>query len=124
MSSYIEGVSAIIAKAQITNGGPVILLQVENEYAGGDDVYFSIVRDQYRNNSIVVPLINNDINHGGRQRNLVNIYGHDGYPLGFDCADPTVWPTGQLTAVMGNWRADHLMFAPDTAYEIVEVSGI
>lgn len=95
--NYVSHISQIIAKAQITNGGPVILLQVENEYTSGasddpefpDPVYFKYVEDQYLNNGIVVPLINNDAAPDGNfapgppaKESAVDIYGHDGYPLG------------------------------------------
>lgn len=69
--SYMEHVCSIIAKAQITNGGPVILFQPENEYSAGDGVpfpsheYLKYVNDQARNAGIVVPLINNDAWQGG-----------------------------------------------------------
>jgi hypothetical protein len=65
----VANIGATVAKAQITNGGPVILLQPENEYSAGvlpvtggfpDPVYFAYVKQQYRNAGIVVPLINND----------------------------------------------------------------
>lgn len=67
--NYVANVAGVIAKAQITNGGPVILLQPENEYSQGDagapsyfpdPVYFKYVEDQYRNAGIVVPFISND----------------------------------------------------------------
>lgn len=35
---YIASVGAAIAKAQITNGGPVILVQPENEYSQADPI--------------------------------------------------------------------------------------
>ena len=62
-------IGATIAKAQITNGGPVILLQPENEYSGytgnvtggfPDPVYFAYVKKQYRDAGIIVPFISND----------------------------------------------------------------
>jgi hypothetical protein len=65
----MANIGASIAKAQITNGGPVILVQPENEYSlssgnvtGGfpDPVYFSHVKKQLRDAGIVVPLIVND----------------------------------------------------------------
>lgn len=65
----MANIGAAIAKAQITNGGPVILVQPENEYTnsisgvtGGfpDPVYFAYVKKQLRDAGIVVPLINND----------------------------------------------------------------
>lgn len=59
-------ICSIIAKAQITNGGPVILFQPENEYtnfkngSSVDGQYFQYVIDQARKAGIVVPLISND----------------------------------------------------------------
>lgn len=66
-------IGAAIAKAQITNGGPVIMVQPENEYSAGYAVpprvitggfpspeYFAYVKKQLRNAGIVVPFINND----------------------------------------------------------------
>lgn len=62
-------IGASIAKAQITNGGPVILVQPENEYSGSvgpvtggfpDPVYFAYVKKQLRDAGIVVPFVNND----------------------------------------------------------------
>ena len=64
-------ICSIIAKAQITNGGPVILFQPENEYSSGSGIpfpnkkYLQYVNDQARNAGIVVPLINNDAFPGG-----------------------------------------------------------
>lgn len=100
--NYSRNIASRIAKAQITNGGPVILLQPENEYSQADlqadpsfpdSDYWLHVENQFRDNGIVVPLISNDAYpHGyfapgppARYNVSVNIYGHDGYPLGFDC---------------------------------------
>ena len=61
----------IIADAQITNGGPIILFQPENEYSTTspsnniNGTYMQYVIDQARNASIVVPIINNDAWPGG-----------------------------------------------------------
>ena len=69
--SYVAKVGAIIAKAQITNGGPVILYQPENEYSAAEGTpfpnhdYLKYVNDQVRKAGIVVPLINNDAWQGG-----------------------------------------------------------
>lgn len=89
---YISKVAATIAKAQITNGGPVILYQPENEYTNPannitfpNDDYFGYVIQQARNASIVVPLISNDASPKGLFAPgndsfsvHVDIYGHDG----------------------------------------------
>ncbi|KAE9964135.1 hypothetical protein BLS_008600 [Venturia inaequalis] len=128
---YVKSISAIIAKAQITNGGPVILFQPENEYTGAapgfkvpDAKYFQYVQDQYRAAGIVVPFISNDASPLGHnapgQPAAVDIYGHDGYPLGFDCANPSVWPAGKLPT---NWTGLHLMQSPSTPYSIPEFQG-
>lgn len=122
---YVERISAIIAEAQITNGGPVILFQLENEYRADDSaIYFSYVRDQFLNNSIVVPIINNDPSPRGNQApgtpGAVDIYGHDGYPLGFHCANPHNWPAGKLPT---RWRKLHLKQSPNTPYSIIEFQG-
>ncbi|TIC95814.1 putative beta-galactosidase A [Colletotrichum higginsianum] len=64
--NYMAKICSIIAKAQITNGGPVILFQPENEYtnfengSSVDGQYFQYVIDQARKAGIVVPLISND----------------------------------------------------------------
>jgi beta-galactosidase GanA len=69
--NYVAKVGAIIAKAQITNGGPVILYQPENEYSAAEGTpfpnhdYLEYVNDQVRKAGIVVPLINNDAWQGG-----------------------------------------------------------
>lgn len=85
---------AIIAKAQITNGGPVILVQPENEYTEAtdrvpefpDQEYFAYVEKQLRDAGIIVPLINNEASAKGyitpTSEAGIDIYGFDGYPLG------------------------------------------
>jgi hypothetical protein len=118
-----------IAKAQITEGGPVILVQPENEYSQAisgftfpNADYMGFVEDQFRNNGIVVPLISNDASPYGHnapgQPAPVDIYGHDGYPLGFDCSNPAHW--GSFNT---NWRNLHLQQSPTTPYAIVEFQG-
>ncbi|KAL1960822.1 hypothetical protein VTO42DRAFT_5805 [Malbranchea cinnamomea] len=127
--NYVANVASTIAKAQITNGGPVILYQPENEYSYGccgeevpDGEYLQYVMDQARKAGIVVPMINNDVepvghNAPGTGVGEVDIYGHDSYPLGFDCANPTVWPEGNLPT---DWRQLHLEQSPNTPYALVE----
>lgn len=91
---YLQSVARIIANAQITEGGPVILLQPENEYTRGapgveypNGQYFYDVEEQYRAAGIVIPLVNNDAAPDGHEApgtglGSVDIYGHDSYPLG------------------------------------------
>ncbi|KFY87587.1 hypothetical protein V500_06879 [Pseudogymnoascus sp. VKM F-4518 (FW-2643)] len=129
---YVASIGAIIAKAQITNGGPVILYQPENEYSGGiepalfpDGPYFQRVIDQVRKAGIVVPLINNDAWSGGHNApgtglGEVDIYAHDNYPIGFDCSDPTVWPADGLRTDQYSTRVE---ISPNTPYTIPEFQG-
>ena len=89
--SYMKHIGATIASAQITNGGPIILVQPENEYTQAlssikpfpDPVYMQYVEDQLRDVGIIVPLISNDASPKGNnapgQPAAVDIYGHDGY---------------------------------------------
>ncbi|KAK8111988.1 putative beta-galactosidase A [Apiospora kogelbergensis] len=127
--NYMTNVCQKIAKAQITNGGPIILFQPENEYTWGDGntpfpdgTYMEYVMKQARDAGVVVPFISNDAaplghNAPGTGLGAVDIYGHDGYPLGFDCANPTVWPKDDLPI---DWRALHLQQSPSTPYSINE----
>ncbi|KAK5149882.1 hypothetical protein LTS14_010597 [Recurvomyces mirabilis] len=130
--NYVSSIGAIIAKAQITNGGPVILVQSENEYTYAssrvpefpDPVYFGAVEQQYRDAGIIVPLINNDASPQGNfapsKPAAVDIYGYDGYPLGFDCANPYTWPDQALpTYFLGSHQND----SPTTPNFIVEFQG-
>ncbi|KAH9880193.1 hypothetical protein J1614_002219 [Plenodomus biglobosus] len=128
---YIESITPIIAKAQITNGGPVILFQPENEYTMGmnnvtfpDADYMNGLMRQFRDLGIVVPLINNvafpnGINAPGTDA-PVDIYGHDAYPLGMNCTDPTYWIDDSLPT---NWRELHLNQSASTPYMLVEYQG-
>ena len=107
------------------------MFQPENEYTYGadnvlfpDNDYMQYVEDQFRNAGIVVPFISNDAaalgNFAPGKPAAVDIYGHDGYPLGFDCANPTVWPAGDLPT---NWHTLHLNQSPSTPYSLVEFQG-
>lgn len=127
-----------IAKAQITNGGPVILVQLENEYSLGanttggfpDPWYMAAVKKQFLDAGIVVPLINNDAwNQGlfapgkefnGTEIGNFDIYGHDAYPLGFDCSTPDFWPPGKLPTY---FYGSHLQQSPLTPFSLVEFQG-
>ncbi|KAI1378420.1 glycoside hydrolase family 35 protein [Hypoxylon crocopeplum] len=130
--NYMAKIGGIIADAQITNGGPVILIQPENEYTGADSYvpfpdgsYMEYIKQQIRDAGVIVPFISNDAsaqghNAPGTGLGEVDIYGHDGYPLGFDCAHPTVWPNGNLPTT---WRNTHLRQSPSTPYSLVEFQG-
>ena len=127
----MANVGKTLAAAQITNGGPIILVQPENEYTASkvepfpDGEYMQYVQDQIRDAGIVVPFISNDANPGGHNLpgsgpGAMDIYGHDGYPLGFDCSNPTVWGDEQLVT---DWYDKHMEHSPNTPYSILEFQG-
>ncbi|KAF7422991.1 hypothetical protein PC9H_011155 [Pleurotus ostreatus] len=83
--------------------GPVIAIQSENEYAttaqqhipGLDEHMQDIVNTMREGGLTRIPTIHNDKNPSGQyaQPGLgkVDLYGWDGYPLGFDCDNPSRW---------------------------------
>ncbi|KAF5016097.1 hypothetical protein F66182_12330, partial [Fusarium sp. NRRL 66182] len=78
--------------------------------------------DTARNAGVIIPFISNDAgaeghNAPGSGVGAVDIYGHDSYPLGFDCANPSSWPSGDLPTY---FREVHLEQSPSTPYSLVE----
>lgn len=125
-------IGRIIADTQITNGGPVVLVQPENEYTyAADNVvfpngeYFAYIEKQLRDAGIVVPFISNDasplgIFAPGNGTGSVDIYRHDGYPSGFDCSNPGWWKDESLPTT---WRTLHEQQSPTTPYSLIEFQG-
>jgi hypothetical protein len=87
IKNFVYKIGEIIAEEQITKGGPVILLQPENEFSAASGIPWpqsesmQILEDWYRDAGIVVPLISNDANirYGnyppGSGEGEVDIYG-------------------------------------------------
>jgi hypothetical protein len=80
--------------------------------------------NQFRALGIVVPFINNvawpnGVNAPGTNAS-VDIYGHDAYPLGMNCTDPTYWIDNALPTTL---RKDHLNQSASTPYTIPEFQG-
>lgn len=72
---YMAKIGKTIADFQITNGGPIILFQPENEYMFYDNLptfpdrpYIEYIINQTRAAGIIVPLLSNDGN--SNQRNI------------------------------------------------------
>lgn len=101
---WVQNIGQIIADNQITNGGPVILLQVENEYQetthssdATQVIHMEQLKSAYRDAGIVVPFTSNE--KGMRTQSWstdyqdvggsVNIYGLDSYPGGLSCTNPS-----------------------------------
>lgn len=59
---YVDKIAPIIKKYEITNGGPIIMVQVENEYGsyGNDRVYMKWMHDLWRDKGIEVPFYTAD----------------------------------------------------------------
>ena len=128
---YVQSIGRIIAQAQITNGGPVILFQPENEYYDclpsvkpcPNPEYMAYVEQQFRGAGIVVPYIVNDDNTGNfapGQPAAVDLYGIDSYPLGFDCANPYTWPENGLQTDL---TPTHRKYSPYTPFSFIEFQG-
>ncbi|KAJ6261167.1 Beta-galactosidase [Drechslerella dactyloides] len=126
--AYIDSVGKIIAKNQITKGGPVILAQPENEYSGfmepdgslnpnEDTEYERLLLEAFDNAGIEVPTVCNDAWIGGHFTS-VDVYGYDNYPAGFNCQDPLSWPDPP-----DYFYASHKDVAPNTPNAILEFQG-
>jgi len=59
---YFKAILARVAPLQISHGGPILMVQVENEYGsyGDDKTYLGALRDLLRGNRIDVPLFTSD----------------------------------------------------------------
>jgi len=59
---YYKELFKILAPLQIDNGGPIILMQIENEYGayGDEKAYLNALRDMMLENSVTVPLVTSD----------------------------------------------------------------
>ncbi|KAG6828113.1 hypothetical protein H0H92_009165 [Tricholoma furcatifolium] len=117
---YWNAVIPVIAENQVTNGGPVIMVQIENEYynGAGQNEYVAELRQRALELGIVVPT---DVNDPGEYQNLVdsaNIYGIDAYPNSLNCASPETWRTVPTT-----WRSYHEEVTPEIPFMFPEFQG-
>ncbi|KAI1091381.1 glycoside hydrolase family 35 protein [Rostrohypoxylon terebratum] len=134
---YAAAVGKLIADAQITNGGPVIMLQPENEYdtwpevnntdfpAQGNRNYMQHVKEQFRRVGNVVPqMVNDHLYQGnwapGSGLGETEIYGIDAYPMRYDCAHPDIWPKIRWPE---NWQMMHQKYSPNTPFFVAEFQG-
>ncbi|KDQ12662.1 glycoside hydrolase family 35 protein [Botryobasidium botryosum FD-172 SS1] len=125
---YIKAISEVTRGNQITKGGPVIAVQVENEYIQADSPgqpgkakYMAEVEQAFRANGIVVPLTFNDAYRGNnyvKGEGSVDIYGFDSYPQSFDCSHPDVWKE-----VEKEYHPYHMATNPNQPLYIPEFQG-
>ncbi|KAJ4326451.1 hypothetical protein N0V94_000126 [Neodidymelliopsis sp. IMI 364377] len=102
-SEWIAEVGPIIAKNQITNGGPVILTQVENELTESKYdatntlvIYMEQIKAAFKDAGLIVPTTHNEKGFRGKSWSTdynnvggaVDIYGLDSYAGGLSCTNP------------------------------------
>ncbi|KAJ6612834.1 glycoside hydrolase family 35 protein [Mycena sp. CBHHK59/15] len=118
---YIKGIIKETAPYQINVGGPVIAIQLDNEYTQhdpGHGEYFEELKKVFHDSDIVVPLTYNDPNQGENFINgtgAVDLYGLDSYPQRFDCSHPSVWKP-----VVTNYHEYHARVNPSQPWYIPE----
>lgn len=100
---WIQEIDGILKRNQITNGGPVIIQQIENELQETTHnpnntlvIYMEQIEAAARNAGIVIPFSSNE--KGERSESwstdyedvggAVNMYGLDSYPGGLSCTNP------------------------------------
>ncbi|GAB2617207.1 beta-galactosidase [Streptomyces capparidis] len=101
---WMTTVNKILARHQATRGGPIVLYNVENEYAANTDAqYMQDLQDLARADGIDVPITHNQCCDASwtptwaEGLGAVQIPGVDDYPQSFDCANAeTTWgPWGE-----------------------------
>ncbi|KAI0642855.1 glycoside hydrolase superfamily [Trametes meyenii] len=121
---YVSHIIDATKLNQVTRGGPVLLLQIDNEYSQTptpNAEYFADLEEQYRTNGIVVPLTYND---PGERMQFVNgtgapdLYGLDFYPNNFNCTPGALW-----NPVPTNFHQYHLSAGPDRPFYLPEFQG-
>lgn len=118
---YIQGIINVTRPYQFDYGGPVIAIQIDNEYwqeDSGNSEYFAELQKVYRNSGILVPLTYNDPGMGGNFINgtgAVDLYGLDSYPQLFDCSHPKAW-----NPVVTDYLAYHEKVNPSQPFYIPE----
>ncbi len=79
---YLTKLASIIKPLQVTHGGPVLMLQIENEYGsyGNDKKYLEALRDIWTRNGIDVPFFTGD----GPTPYMLEAGNIDGAAIGLD----------------------------------------
>ncbi|CAE6498012.1 unnamed protein product [Rhizoctonia solani] len=122
---YVKAVSEAVKGYQVNEGGPVVAIQIENEYPQPEDTgnpgkagMMADLQAAVRKYGVVVPTTFND---AGMNNNYVSglgkvdLYGLDSYFNGFDCRN-----TSHRSPVVENYYDYHLTSNPDTPHFIPE----
>ncbi|KIJ53974.1 glycoside hydrolase family 35 protein [Sphaerobolus stellatus SS14] len=121
---YIQAIIKFTVPNQITHGGPVIALQVDNEYTQtpiAHAEYFAELEATYRAGGIAVPLTYNDAGQGKHYINgtgAPDLYGMDAYPQRYNCGQPDVWHQVDL-----NYHEYHIENNPSEPWYLPEFQG-
>jgi len=62
VENYLNKLTEVIKPLQVDNGGPILMLQIENEYGsyGNDRTYLQSIADIWRKNGITIPFFTGD----------------------------------------------------------------
>ncbi|KAF9535066.1 beta-galactosidase [Crepidotus variabilis] len=121
-SGYIKAIGKVLADNEITKGGPIILVQSENEYTSFEEPYTEdfeyekILMQQLIDAGITVPIIHNDASPSGHYTS-VDIWGYDSYPVKFDCSHPTHWDPSSIQEYLWDSHMKHAPKVPNAIYE-------
>lgn len=100
---YVLGIGEILARNGVDKGGPVILVQHENEFVedvhdpnNSEVIYMEQIATAFDDAGVTVPSTHNEKGMRGQSWSTdfenvggaVNVYGLDSYPNGFDCSNP------------------------------------
>jgi beta-galactosidase len=82
VKTYVDRLSAEVKPLLVTNGGPVVMVQIENEYGsyGNDKEYLNTLKDMWVKNGINVPFYTAD----GATAYMLEAGGVDGAAIGLD----------------------------------------
>ncbi|KAG8926693.1 hypothetical protein FRC02_008727 [Tulasnella sp. 418] len=122
---YWKAIADVTVKNQITSGGPIIAIQVDNEYIQpespgnpGKMGYFEDLQKVLREEGVVIPTTYNDpgqMKSYAQGQGKVDLYGLDSYSNGFDCLHPEVWQP-----VTTNYYEYHMETNPEQPWFIPE----
>ncbi|WP_106528949.1 glycoside hydrolase family 35 protein [Chitinophaga niastensis] len=82
VTSYVEHLAAEVKPLLVTNGGPVVMMQIENEYGsyGNDKNYLYALKDLWLKNGINIPFYTAD----GATPYMLEAGGVEGAAIGLD----------------------------------------
>ncbi|KIY45926.1 glycoside hydrolase family 35 protein [Fistulina hepatica ATCC 64428] len=122
---YFDSLTTIVAENEVAKGGPIILIQSENEYSGfeppyhEDKVYEHELINTIRANGVTIPITTNDVAQDGIYT-IVDVYGYDSYAIQWDCTHPYTWPSD---VVPETFFEGHLAINPQEPNVIYEHQG-